>query len=135
MEKYGDKVRLVFRQYPLGFHPFAQKAAEASLCAHEQGKFWQLHDAMFANQQGLAVDSLKAKAAELGMSAAAFNACLDGGQYADEVQGDMAAGTAAGVSGTPAMFVNGRFISGAVPLEEITKVIDDELRRQGVGAS
>jgi protein-disulfide isomerase len=134
-QKYGDKVRLVFRQYPLGFHQHAQKAAEASLCANEQGKFWELHDAMFQNQQALAVEALKAKAAELGMNAETFNACLDSSKFADEVQADFQAGTVAGVSGTPAMFINGRFISGAVPLDQITKVIDDELKRKGVATT
>jgi protein-disulfide isomerase len=130
--KYGDKVRIVFRQYPLNFHQFAQKAAEASLCAHDQGKFWELHDAMFGNQQALAVEQLKAKAAELGMNSEAFNACIDTGKHAEVVAADFKEGAAAGVSGTPAMFVNGRFISGAVPLEQIAEVVDDELRRKGV---
>jgi len=129
--KYGDKVRVVFRQFPLAMHAQAQKAAEASLCANEQGKFWELHDAMFKNQQQLAVENLKAKAAELGLKADAFNSCLDSGKYVAKVTEDMEAGTAAGVSGTPALFVNGRFINGAVPLEQITEVIDDELRRKG----
>ncbi|HVR97527.1 MAG TPA: thioredoxin domain-containing protein [Thermoanaerobaculia bacterium] len=133
--QYGDKVRIVFRQFPLNFHQFAQKAAEASLCANEQGKFWELHDAMFENQQALAVDALKAKAAELGVKAETFNACLDSGKYASQVQADMQEGTEAGVTGTPAMFVNGRFINGAVPLEQVTKVIDDELRRKGVATT
>jgi protein-disulfide isomerase len=135
MAKYGDQVRLVFRQYPLSFHQHAQKAAEASLCAHEQGRFWELHDAMFRDQQRLAVDNLKATAAEVGIEPEAFAACLDSGRYADEVQVDFREGTAAGVSGTPALFVNGRFISGAVPLEQITPVIDDELRRKGAGTT
>jgi protein-disulfide isomerase len=133
--KYGDKVRVVFRQYPLNFHQFAQKAAEASLCAHEQGKFWQLHDEMFKNQQALGVDQLKTAAAGLGLKAETFNSCLDSGKYADEVQADLQAGSAAGVSGTPAMFINGRFINGAVPLDQITKVIDDELKRKGVATN
>jgi protein-disulfide isomerase len=131
-EKYGDKVRVVFRQYPLPFHQNAQKAAEASLCAADQNKFWELHDAMFANQQALAVEQLKAKATELGLKADEFNSCLDSGKHAGTVQADMKEGSAAGVNGTPAMFINGRFISGAVPLEQITSVIDDELRRKGV---
>lgn len=131
-KKYGDKVRVVFRQYPLPIHPNAPKAAEASLCANDQGKFWEMHDAMFADQGGLAVDGLKAKAAKIaGMKADQFNSCLDSGKHADEVKKDIAAGSAAGVNGTPAMFVNGRFISGAVPIDEITKVIDDELKRGG----
>jgi protein-disulfide isomerase len=135
LSKYGDKVRVVFRQFPLAFHENAQKAAEASLCAHDQGKFWEMHDAMFQNQQALAVDALKAQAAKLGLNAETFNSCLDGGKHAATVKADFTAGSAAGVSGTPAMFVNGRFISGAVPLEQITPVIDDELRRAERGMS
>jgi protein-disulfide isomerase len=134
-QKYGDKVRIVFRQFPLAMHANAQKAAEASLCAHEQGKFWELHDAMFQNQQALGVDQLKAKAAELGLEAEKFNQCLDSGQFASQVQADMQAGSAAGVSGTPALFVNGRLISGAVPIDQIAPVIDDELRRKGISPS
>jgi protein-disulfide isomerase len=130
-KKYGDKVRLVFRQYPLPFHQNAQKAAEASLCAADQGKFWELHDAMFGNQQELGVDQLKAKAASLGLNADKFNKCLDSGEKNEAIQADIKAGSAAGVSGTPAMFINGRFINGAVPLDNITTVIDDELRRTG----
>ncbi|HXU45387.1 MAG TPA: thioredoxin domain-containing protein [Thermoanaerobaculia bacterium] len=131
-QTYGDKVRLVFRQFPLNFHQFAQKAAEASLCANEQGKFWDLHDAMFKNQNDLAVDKLKAKAAELGLKADQFNSCLDSGKYVAQITEDQKAGSEAGVSGTPALFVNGRFISGAVPYTEIAKVVDDELKRKGV---
>ena len=130
-KKYGDKVRVVFRQYPLPFHQNAQKAAEASLCALDQGKFWEMHDAMFGNQSALGVDQLKAKAAELGMNADKFNKCVDSGEKAAAIQADQKAGAAAGVNGTPALFVNGRFINGAVPLEQITTVVDDELRRAG----
>ncbi len=132
VKNYGDKVRVVFRQFPLNFHPFAQKAAEASLCAHEQGKFWELHDAMFQNQQQLAVENLKAKATELGLNAEQFNSCVDTGKYAQAVTADLEAGSQAGVSGTPALFVNGRFINGAVPYADVAKVIDDELKRKGV---
>jgi protein-disulfide isomerase len=128
-------VRIVFRQYPLNFHEHAQKAAEASLCANEQGKFWELHNAMFENQAALAVEQLKAKAVELGMNAEQFNACLDGSKFAAQVKADFDEGAKAGVSGTPAMFINGRFLSGAQPLNEITKVIDDELARKAEGSS
>ena len=124
-------MRLVFRQYPLPFHQNAEKAAEASLCALDQGKFWELHDAMFGNQGELGVDQLKAKAASLGLNADKFNKCLDSGEKAAAIQADVKAGSAAGVSGTPAMFINGRFINGAVPIDQITTVIDDELRRAG----
>jgi protein-disulfide isomerase len=131
-EEYGEKVRLVFRQFPLHrIHPEAQKAAEASFCADDQGKFWEMHDAMFADQGGLAVDKLKEKAAALELDEAAFAECLASDKYADRVDADLQAGTAAGVSGTPALFINGRFLSGAQPFDEIAKVIDDELKRLG----
>jgi len=130
-KKYGDKVRVVFRQFPLSFHQNAQKAAEASLCAQDQGKFWEMHDAMFGDQNALGVDQLKAKAAGLGMNADKFNKCLDSGEKAAAIQADQKAGAEAGVSGTPAMFVNGRFINGAVPIDQITPIIDDEIRRAG----
>lgn len=128
-DEYGDKVRIVFRQFPLAMHPNAPKAGEASLCAHDQGKFWEMHDAMFADQRNLAVDKLKEKAATIeGLDTEAFNTCLDAGGYAETVSRDLAAGTEAGVSGTPAFFINGRFINGAAAFENFAEIIDDELK-------
>lgn len=131
-QDYSSQVRLAFRQFPLAMHAQAEKAAEASLCANEQGKFWPMHDAMFQDQQKLGVDDLKAKAVALELNAEQFNGCLDAGKYADQVRAEMAAGEKAGVTGTPAMFVNGRFVSGAIPYEQIAAVIDDELSRKGI---
>lgn len=129
-KNYADKVRVVYRQFPLtNIHPRAQKAAEASLCAAEQNKFWQLHDAMFTDQENLAVDALKQKAASLSLDAAAFNTCLDSGKHAAAVQSSIVEGANAGVSGTPALFINGRFLGGNQPYGEIEKVIEDELQR------
>jgi len=129
---YGDKVRIVFRQFPLSIHPHAPKAAEASLCAQEQGKFWEMHDHMFANQKNLSVDELKAAAGTVGLDGEQFAQCLDSGKFADAVQSDLQAGVEAGVSGTPAMFINGQLVSGAVPYEQVAQVIDAELKRKGM---
>jgi protein-disulfide isomerase len=128
--KYGDQVRLVFRQFPLNsIHPNAQKAAEASLCAADQGKFWEMHDAMFADQKKLASADLKATAANIGLDSGKFDACLDSGAHEQKVEDDVKAGTLAGVSGTPAIFVNGRVLSGAQPFEAIAAIVDEELAR------
>jgi protein-disulfide isomerase len=129
-KNYKDQVRIVYRQFPLTqIHPNAQKAAEASLCANEQDKFWQMHDAMFGDQAALGVDALKQKAAKLSLDTEKFNACLDGSKFAPAIRADIAEGSRLGVSGTPAFFVNGRFYSGNQPYEEIKKVIEDELQR------
>lgn len=128
-KKYADRVRIVCRQYPLSSHQNAQKAAEASLCAEDQGKFWEMHDTMFANQKKLGVDQLKAAAAALGLNMDTFNKCIDSGEKNAVIQADLKDGGAAGVTGTPAIFVNGRFFSGVVPFEQLSKVIEDELRR------
>jgi protein-disulfide isomerase len=127
-KEYGDKVRIVFRQFPLlNIHPQAQKAAEASLCAFDQEKFWEMHDAMFADQKGLSVDQLKAKAVALGLDPATFDDCLDSNKYADQVEEDLRAGSQVGVTGTPAVFINGQFLSGAQPFESFAAIIDKEL--------
>ena len=132
VENYKDKVRFSYRQYPLNsIHPMAQKAAEASLCANEQGKFWEMHDAMFGDQAGLEVGKLKEKAATLGLKADQFNACLDSGKMAAAVAADAQVGEAVGVNSTPTVFVNGRLLSGAQPYEALAKVIDEELKRAG----
>ena len=129
--KYGDKVHIVYRQYPIAsLHPFALKAAEASLCANEQGKFWPLHDRMFDDQTKLGVSDLKQQARELGMDGKKFDACLDAGKYVEQVQNDMKEGQRSGVTGTPAIFLNGRVVEGgSVPFSVLQALIDKELAR------
>ena len=130
-DEYKDQVRLVFRHYPLNFHPMAQKAAEAAACAADQNKFWEMHDKMFANQQKLEVPALKGYAKELGLDTGKFDKCLDAGEKKQLVDDDQKAGNDAGVNGTPAFFVNGVFINGAVPYEQIKAAVDRELGKKG----
>lgn len=131
-EAYGDQIRFVYRQFPLtDIHPRAQKAAEASLCASDQGEFWTMHDALFAEPIELEVASLKFKAINLGLDTDAFGTCLDSGKYAEQVRADLRAGMAAGVTGTPTIYINGRPVGGAQEFAAYTAIIDDELSRIG----
>lgn len=128
LEDYKGKVRLVYKHFPLGFHPNAQKAAEASECASEQGKFWEYHDKLFENQpSGFSVDNFKQWAGDLSLNAVQFNSCLDSGKYAQKVQKDFQEGQQKGVNGTPATFINGQLISGAQPYNNFKQIIDNLL--------
>ena len=109
------KVKFVYRDFPLGFHPFAQAAGEAGECAKEQGKFWEYHDKIFQNQASLSNDGLKQWAADIDLDTDKFNGCLDSGKYKQEVQKDFSDGQKLGVSGTPTFFVNGVKLVGAQP--------------------
>ncbi len=128
-ETYGDKVRIIFRNFPLQIHPQAGKAGEAAACAGEQGKFWEMHDRLFANQAKLQVPELKEHAAALGLDPEAFGQCLDSGRHGADLQNDVQAGAGYGVTGTPSFFINGRPLVGAQPFESFAQVIDDELER------
>jgi protein-disulfide isomerase len=133
MEKeYAGKIRMVWKNYPLPFHNNAEPAAQAALAAHAQGKFWQMHDTLFANMTALDRPSLDKYAQEVGLNMAKFKADMDSGKYKDQVQAEMKEGQAVGVNGTPAVFINGRKISGAYPFETFKKIADEELaKKQG----
>jgi len=129
MEDYGDDVRLVFRHFPLSFHPNAQSAAIASECAAEQGKFWQMHDKIFeANESGtMGIDAWKQAAQDMALDMIKFNDCLDTEKYADQITAQMQDALEAGVGGTPATFINGYMVSGALPYESFAQMIEAEL--------
>jgi protein-disulfide isomerase len=129
-QTYGDKVRIVWKDFPLTqIHPEAFKAGEAGHCAAEQGKFWEYHDQLFGNQQALLPDDLKKHAVASGMDAERFNACLDTSKHAERVRDGVAQGTRLGVNSTPTVFINGRRVSGAQPYDVFASIIDEELSR------
>jgi protein-disulfide isomerase len=131
MEKeYAGKVRFVWKNYPLPFHNNAEPAAEAAMAAHAQGKFWQMHDKLFQNQQALDRASLDKHAQDLGLNMAKFKADLDASKYKQVIEAEMKEGQAIGVNGTPAVFINGRKISGAYPFETFKKIADEELAKK-----
>lgn len=130
--EYPGQVRVVFRQFPLrSIHAHAQKAAEASLCAFDQDRFWEMHDALFADIKKLEPEDLTARARKLNLDLEAFSQCLESGKYAATVQQDLEDGMAAGVSGTPAVFINGRVLKGSKPYDGIKKMVEEELQRAG----
>jgi len=127
LKTYGDRIRFVYRHFPLPNHPNARPAAEASACAGEQGRFWQYHDTLFANPARLTDADLKTHAATAGLDAAKFAACFDGRTFKDQVDQDLQEGDEVGVTGTPAFFINGRSLEGAQPFEAFKRIIDEEL--------
>lgn len=121
------KAKLVYRHFPLSFHQSAMPAAIASECAADQGKFWEMHDAIFDNQTAIGSDDLKKRAAQMGLDTTKFNKCFDGREHESEIRTEMAEGSQFGVSGTPGFFVNGQSVSGAQPFEVFKSIIESAL--------
>lgn len=130
MDTYKGKVHYVFRDFPLSFHKQARKASEAANCSNEQGKYWEYNSKLWENQGDLEPEKLKEYAKALGLNEKKFVSCLDSGKYAEEIDKDIADGSKAGVSGTPAYFINGIFVSGAQPFDKFQEIIDEELAGQ-----
>jgi len=129
MARYGDKVRLVFRDYPIEqLHPGATKAHNAARCAGEQGKFWGYHDALFAKAPARP-EQFAQIAQDVGLDVPAFERCLTDNKYDPGVRKDLEDGTKSGVTGTPSFFINGRQVTGALPLDRFVQIIEDELAR------
>ncbi len=130
-QEYGDKMRLVFIDFPLTFHQYAFQASEAAHCAGEQGRFWEYHDELFKDTSKLTTKDLKNAAAKLKLNTKQFDACLDKGKYADAVHQSMTQGSAVGVDGTPGFFINGRPLTGAQPAPMFENIINEELAHGG----
>ena len=129
-KQYGDKVAVAFKHFPLSFHKNAEPAAVASLAAHKQGKFWEMHDKLFENQRALSRNDFVSYAKDLGLDVGKFEKDLDDPSLKQWVKDDMAEGSKVGVRGTPATFINGRMVSGAQPFEAFKTVIEEELKKK-----
>lgn len=130
-QRYGSRLRIVFRHFPVAStHPRAHAAAEASMCAHEQGRFWPMHDLLFAETDRLTDDDLLDKARRIRLDTRRFAECREAGRYADHIAKDMREASRVGINGTPTVFVNGIPLPpGAQPLEVVAEAIDAELQR------
>lgn len=133
MSEYKGKVRWIVRDFPLGFHKRARPAAAAAHCAKDQGKYWQMYEELFANQKKLEDDDLQKHAKAIKLDMKKFNSCLKKPSTMAAVETNFRSGEALGVTGTPAFFINGRRLSGALPYGEFKKVFDDELKGQNKG--
>jgi len=127
MNTYPDKIIYFFKNFPLtSMHPNAYNAALAALCAKEEGKFWEYHDILYANQKAQSPENLSAYAAELGLNPEKFNTCLESKKYKSQVDNDIKVGSSVGVTGTPTFFINGIRILGARPMDEFVKAIESQ---------
>jgi protein-disulfide isomerase len=136
LAKYEGKIHFVYKDFPIdSLHPQARAASEAARCAGEQGKFWEFHDKVYAGDPDATPPTMQLYAKQVGLDAAKFEACRSERKYQAPVQADIAQGAKLGVNGTPGFFINGRFLSGAQPLEAFTKIIDEELELRRSNAS
>ena len=132
MKEYKDKVRFIHLDYPLPFHPMAVPAAQAVHCAEDQGKFWEYHKNLYEVAGDLSKADLSKRATDVGLDAAAFEACTTSNKHDGLIKTNYDDGAALGVTGTPAFFINGRMLVGAQPIEQFRDIINDELSRKGV---
>lgn len=123
LDNFGDKIRLYYRQFPLSIHKNSFEAALASMCAEEQGKFWEYHDLLFENQIALDKTSLKNYAEQLDLNLEQFDSCFDKEKYKKEIKNDIKEGKQAGVKGTPTFFINGKRIEGFRDFEFFKELI------------
>jgi protein-disulfide isomerase len=128
-EKYGSDVRFAFKHNPLSFHNRAKPASNAAACAGEQGKFWQMHDQLFENQRQLEDANFEQYAGKIGVDVGKWKSCYSSKKYEGKITGDQRQVVSLGARGTPAFFINGRFLSGAQPLPAFQALVDEELAK------
>jgi protein-disulfide isomerase len=126
-EAYGDQVRIVFKHLPLSMHPKAPAAHAAAEAAHRQGKFWEMHDRIFADQRSMSPERYVEYATEIGLDIDQFNADVASAEVKERIEADTSEAARLNVRGTPAFFINGKYLSGAQPFETFKQRIDEEL--------
>jgi protein-disulfide isomerase len=126
---YAGKVRFVFKNQPLPFHKKAQAAAEAALCAMDQGKFWEMEERLFTNQQSIGADQLPEHAKAIGLDVAKWQSCMDARKFKAHIEADQDDAAKVQATGTPAFYINGRKLSGAQPFDAFKKLIDEEMTK------
>jgi protein-disulfide isomerase len=132
IKQYSQQVRFVFRNFPLTqIHPHAMHAAEVAVCAQQQGKFWPMHDALYADNAPLSDASLRALATQVGLDSQKFENCVRSEVPVKAIEADTQAGEKLGVEATPTLFIDGRYINGDVPRAQLVSVIEDELKLKG----
>ena len=129
-KEYGDRVAIVFKHLPLRMHSKAPAAHAAAEAAHRQGKFWEMHDLIFANQREMSPQKYEEYAQQLGLDMDRFRKDVASPEVKKKVDADAAEAARLGVTGTPGFFVNGRFVSGAKPFESFKELIDEELKKK-----
>lgn len=132
LENYGQYIRYVYRDYPIINPSVSIPAALSAQCAHEQGRFWEYHNGLFENQSRLGEDFFRELAKMLKLDIDIFNECYDTQRYREEIDFDYIDGSSKNISGTPAFFVNGQFVSGAQPYALFERLVLRELEKQGI---
>jgi protein-disulfide isomerase len=127
---YGDRIRLIYRDYPGPNHPYAPQAAIAARCAGEQGKFWEYHDLLFDRQSSNKGWDFASLSKELGLQQSVFEGCLNSGRFREQITKDLQDGLKLGITSTPTFFLNGRPLVGAQPLTNFQTLIDTLLAHQ-----
>ncbi len=128
-KKYGNDIRVVFKNNPLSFHPRAMPGAMAAECAREQGKFWDVYERLFTNQKALEDADLEKYAKESGVDMGRWKSCYSSNKYKSRIEEEQRQMVTLGARGTPAFFINGRFLSGAQPVQAFEAIIDEELKK------
>lgn len=122
-------MRIVFKHNPLSFHQRAMPTALATECARDQGKFWELHDKIFENQRAISDADLEKYAGEVGLNSGEWKSCYTSGKHKARIMKDQAQAVSLGARGTPAFFINGRFLSGAQPFPAFDNLVQQELKK------